>query len=240
MPVAASIASIGSTGAKSSGPRPRAPFRANETRSSGFAGSIKNETPKNGLRRRAWEPRFPRQIPHTETKPHPRNAAVLRRFERHSPVRRRREIFLRLKKNLAGESQSAIVHCRPLLAIAAVASVAHRQKMPANSASLACWPVLPPRRDRSCAYKIGVSRLVQCPVSAYSMYSRSAVEADCVAFSIALPGASGHRKLYSWLSKSLHVLTTLSRVVAAVAEGLSNRGCGASSLPSIALKTPGL
>ena len=30
------------------------------------------------------------------------------------------------------------VHCRPLLAIAAVASVAHLQKMPANSASLAC------------------------------------------------------------------------------------------------------
>ena len=119
-------------------------------------------------------------------------------------------------KKISPVMDSVIVHCRPLLAIAAVASVAHRQKMPANSASLACWPVLPPRRDRSCAYKIGVSRLVQCPVSAYSMYSRSAVEADCVAFSIALPGASGHRKLYSWLSKSLHVLTTFSL----------RRGCG--------------
>jgi hypothetical protein len=38
----------------------------------------------------------------------------------------------------SSESQSAIVHCRPLLAIAAVASVAHLQKMPANSGSLAC------------------------------------------------------------------------------------------------------
>jgi hypothetical protein len=33
------------------------------------------------------ERRFPRQIPHTETKPHRRNAAVPRRFERHSHVR---------------------------------------------------------------------------------------------------------------------------------------------------------
>jgi len=55
------------------------------------------------------------------------------------------ENLLRLKKNLAGDSQSAIVHCRPLLAIPAVASVAHLRKMPANSASLACRTVLPPR-----------------------------------------------------------------------------------------------
>ena len=52
-------------------------------------------------------------------------------------------------------------------AIAAVASVGHLQKKPANSASLACWPVLPPGRDRSCVHKIGAFRLAQCPVSSY-------------------------------------------------------------------------
>ena len=60
-------------------------------------------------------------------------ARVIPRSVDFAPFTRRRS-----QKNLAGEPQSAIVHCRPLLAIAAVASVAHLQKMPANSASLAC------------------------------------------------------------------------------------------------------
>ena len=37
----------------------------------------------------------------------------------------------------AGESQSAIVHCRPLLAIPAVVSVARLRKMPAKNGSAA-------------------------------------------------------------------------------------------------------
>ena len=64
----------------------------------------------------------------------------------------RRTLSDPVQKNLAGESQSEIVHCRLLLAIAAVASVAH-----------VCSPVLPPRRYRSSAYKIGVYRLCSVP-----------------------------------------------------------------------------
>lgn len=42
---------------------------------------IKNETPKSALGDRGPKRRFHRQIPHTETKLHPRNAVVLRGFE---------------------------------------------------------------------------------------------------------------------------------------------------------------
>jgi hypothetical protein len=61
-----------------------------------------------------------------------------------------------LKKNLADESQSAIVHCRPLLAIVAVASVAHLQKMPVKNGSAAAPEI-------TVEPKIG---LVEGPVSA--------------------------------------------------------------------------
>jgi hypothetical protein len=66
---------------------------------------------------------------------------------------------MRLKKNLAGEWQSAIVHCRPLLAIPAVASVAHLRKMPAKNGSAAAPEI-------AVEPKIGVSCLLQCPVRA--------------------------------------------------------------------------
>jgi hypothetical protein len=45
--------------------------------------SIQNETPKMALGDKGLERRFRRQIPHTETKPYLRNAAVPRHFERH-------------------------------------------------------------------------------------------------------------------------------------------------------------
>ena len=51
-----------------------------------FDAHIKNEAPKKarGDRRQEW--RIHCQIPHTETKPYLRNAAVPRRFERHSLI----------------------------------------------------------------------------------------------------------------------------------------------------------
>src|SRR5205807_2654266 len=49
---------------------------------------------KVALGDRRPERRFHRQIPHTETTPYPRNAAVPRHFERHSHVRRWRPDWL--------------------------------------------------------------------------------------------------------------------------------------------------
>ena len=72
------------------------------------------------------------------------------------------------QKKLAGAiAVFAIVHCRPLLAIAAVASVvpAYR-KCPPIQRLLHADRFSRRARNRSCAHKIGVSRLVQCPVSA--------------------------------------------------------------------------
>ena len=78
------------------------------------------------------------------------------------------------RKSGSSKPQPAVVawqyfspFCRPLLAIAAVASVvpAYRECPPIQRllhADRFCRRA----RDRSCAHKIGVSRLVQCPVRA--------------------------------------------------------------------------
>ena len=52
---------------------------------------LKNETPKKALGDRRQEWRFHCQVPHTETKPHLRNAAVPRRFKRHSFIEAKRQ-----------------------------------------------------------------------------------------------------------------------------------------------------
>jgi len=57
-------------------------------------GPIKNETPKTAVGDRGTESRFRGQIPHTETKPYPQNAAVPRGFERGSHVSLERRDWL--------------------------------------------------------------------------------------------------------------------------------------------------
>ena len=77
------------------------------------------------------------------------------------------------EKNLAGESQSGH-YCAlpPLLAIPAVASVATYRKSPPIQRLLRTAPFCRRARNCSCAHKIGVSLLAQCPMRAYLWDSR--------------------------------------------------------------------
>ena len=70
----------------------------------------------------------------------------------------------RPKKNLAGESQSK--GSWPPWPSLWWRRLATYRKCPPIQRLLRTDRVLPPRRDRSCVYKIGVSLLAQCPVHA--------------------------------------------------------------------------
>src|SRR5262249_16378296 len=83
-------------------------------------GPIRNETPNTALGDRGTESRVRCQIPHTETKPYTRNAAVACRFERGSHVSRWRldwlaEVVGFELRNVAAKYASERSHRFPLI-----------------------------------------------------------------------------------------------------------------------------